>query len=795
MSKVPVTLIKNLAKKKLIQEAFAADIIESGDVNKLDSRSKLGVGLLFYVVKKNKLGLLKKLVQHGARLDISDINSNTLLHVAAHFGYVEIVAYLLKVMNDKDIKSTNMDGMSALHIAALAKKHEVVDLLLKNDELKDMKDLYGRTSADLTSTGDALTPQLRDLRQAVINKKLSAYLKLHHRNSDSIIDKEGNCNGWAFLFLIYASANNESEFYDILNTIASWDGSLASMNREDLPTTLKGKYKNLQDLFEQVINDLAFYHHQTEAIEALKLKLDYKARIEQYALTQDKNVGRKLRHLFSFAGQALDRAQLEEMLAFFAQWPGISVDIGGGKHAASLYITKDGQFKYFDPNFKNKVEAFSSAEALADHIFKFKYKALNQIKDNKIEINFDVYKFYNRQEMIPNFEVPTIQRPTLPSANQFSPLHLAIMANNLGEIQNILSKEVRAQFLKKDIYGCTPLMRAFKMKNTHSALMLLEKLKSIGEFKNVSQMIDFDKLEQNEIMFVAHLVLNHPEYINIADVKQKTILMKAIKSKMNPQLILDMIKTSALDLQQVDVDGLSYLMYAIEYQCSDEIKDLLVQHCKNINQMDGDGKTALTYAVRKDIAFEVYQKMLSMKDIDVNLPDINKMTPLMYAFLDNVHKEKIKALIENKTLNINITDGLNQSYLIYAIQYNASFDLISLMLQKDNINVDLANNNGHTALFYAIFRKRFDLVPALLEAGARVDLKDKKGQSLMEYAEKLATPEIQELLKCYLEKQAKGDTRKPSIRFQEASQKNRNAIDSEIVSDPSKSKLNRDSFT
>lgn len=217
------------------------------------------------------------------------------------------------------------------------------------------------------------------------------------------------------------SNSNEDEFYNVLNAIAQSDGDEDTLVNQPLPDALKNKYADMRDLLEQTANDLSIFYYNTTATAELGLGLRQESRLEQYDMVKDPKQGRELANIFNYKSSQVTLQQLVEMLSYCARWPGSTVDIGGGNHATSLYITPNGNLKYYDPNMKGRVPEFESIEALADHIFKFKYDG--KVKSNgTVDITLDLYKFLPRGE-----KVPDNIRPSLPQSQnahmKFTELH------------------------------------------------------------------------------------------------------------------------------------------------------------------------------------------------------------------------------------------------------------------------------------------------------------------------------------------------------------------------------------
>jgi len=69
------------------------------------------------------------LIQHGAPINAKDIAGNTPLHLAARYGFVNVVKVL--IASGADVNAKDANGMTPLQIASKMGHQAVVDLLRK----------------------------------------------------------------------------------------------------------------------------------------------------------------------------------------------------------------------------------------------------------------------------------------------------------------------------------------------------------------------------------------------------------------------------------------------------------------------------------------------------------------------------------------------------------------------------------------------------------------------------------------------------------------------------------------
>ena len=99
---------------------------------------------LHEAVQIGDLDRVKALLSVSPDLVISkDWNEDTPLHIAAYFGYGDIVELLLN--HQVDVNAKNSHGKTPLHRATFNGHKDVVNLLLTHGAIVNAKDNYGDT--------------------------------------------------------------------------------------------------------------------------------------------------------------------------------------------------------------------------------------------------------------------------------------------------------------------------------------------------------------------------------------------------------------------------------------------------------------------------------------------------------------------------------------------------------------------------------------------------------------------------------------------------------------------------
>ncbi|MGA9629764.1 MAG: ankyrin repeat domain-containing protein, partial [Candidatus Rickettsiella isopodorum] len=115
--------------------------IQQSEVNLVRFRSRqcnsqlinrnLVINNIFRAVRHGCLGTVKFFVEAGARIDSKNLDGSTPLHLAAQYGYLNIVKYLLKKRSHLEIKD-KIIGNTPLHLAILYDHFDIVKYLFES---------------------------------------------------------------------------------------------------------------------------------------------------------------------------------------------------------------------------------------------------------------------------------------------------------------------------------------------------------------------------------------------------------------------------------------------------------------------------------------------------------------------------------------------------------------------------------------------------------------------------------------------------------------------------------------
>jgi len=160
-----------------------------------------------------------------------------------------------------------------------------------------------------------------------------------------------------------------------------------------------------------------------------------------------------------------------------------------------------------------------------------------------------------------------------------------------------------------------------------------------------------------------------------------------------------------------------------------EIVNLLLQAGAKVNTKDRDGRTALLYATTFPggaRSLDVVAALIKA-GADVNVKDhtgLDSITGTCIQGLWSITQELQRAGAKDE-------DGACAFLAVSALGSTA--DVEALLQSGINVNIQ-EKNTKRTALHVAVSNQRFDIASVLLKAGAKVDIEDLSGETILTYA-------------------------------------------------------------
>lgn len=253
----------------------------------------------------------------------------------------------------------------------------------------------------------------------------------------------------------------------------------------------------------------------------------------------------------------------------------------------------------------------------------------------------------------------------------------------------------------------------------------------------------------------AELLIKYGADVNSQDNNGRTALLFAAADGRRD--LVRLLLEAKADHNVINDDLETPLMLAAK-KC-DECTKLLIEHGAEIDRKGKHGVTALMLAIKK-WNFEVVQRLVDSGS-DLKIADDDGNTALLVgasvAFKDGIqylHEHGANVLVKNH-------NGDNALVLCAAYEFEA--EKAAQYLIEAGVDVNEPNHDGVNALMAAAAADdRFGTVDCLINAGAKVDMQDKHGNSaLMKACEKGAYRSAQFLIDAKADlnlKNADGDT-------------------------------------
>lgn len=685
-------LLERYIKQEIISKEHVASILSTNNIN-LPNHD--GLTLLHLATDLGDHWAVYDLLKANARL-VSDLKGKTPLMTALLLGHFNIIKLLLDYADDDEIAQTDKEGLNPLHIAAMYNYDEIVKYLLEDPRFRaflNSKSFNGFTPLDLAKQfrakesaqllADSLgvpisfseEPELLD--QNTLNPRLAQFLKLKGQNTSLLINDKGMCHGWAFLFIIYATLGKTEEFTQIRKLLAKWDLKSETLNSLELPSLLKDKYTSADEVFEFLVHHLNIAQFSTIPVNKLGLQgWNQFSRLEQYRLIADMQIGRDLRHLFTYDDINVNVLQLTELLSQFTQYPGVSIEFTSHDHTTSLYIHPNGLLEYFDSSSYPDIVYPVNSEELASYILRSMLDE-NEVQKDKLWLaNIRVHKFYDKQEVLPLIEHIQFDHPFYSdSPNRLTPMHYAVMDNDIEKVKQAIAKDP-LDFFDEDVHGDTPFHWAVRLKNKEIMFLFRNTFKfdQTNRAKKISEY--FNYYELNEDSEFLKSMLEH-KWIELTDVdrKNQNLLYHAFSWK-DTTLFKALIAEDAI-IHHRDDCQCTPLMIAQTIGATGKHLDLLIAK-SDLSAEDIRGNTALNFAILYSRDKNTVKKLISPE----SLHHVNKkgQTPLMIAINEN-RVDIVKLLLKNGA-NMDVKDKQGKTVLDYVHSNPKIAEEISRIYQR-----------------------------------------------------------------------------------------------------------------
>lgn len=343
------------------------------------------------------------------------------------------------------------------------------------------------------------------------------------------------------------------------------------------------------------------------------------------------------------------------------------------------------------------------------------------------------------------------------TANGSSLVHLAVL-NSIPMTKYVLS--LGLDINSTDDIGLTPLHHAIVYSNSVEMVCFL--IESGADIKNmtlngknllhlavinrdisvvkfvISLGLDIDSVDEmgwtplhcavrsNENVDVVKLLVESGADIQAVTEDGKTLCHLAV---INSISMTKYVLSLGLDINSMDIEGLSPLHYVVGYNENTEIVSLLIQSGADIHMTTMNGINLLHSAAMNNASSVAMVKYVLDLGFDINDKDNNGWTPLCYASRYSENVEIIKLLLESgadvKTVAI---DGKS---LLHLVAFNSELSVVRYVLGL-GFDINDKDKNDWTPLHYAAkFNPNVEVLKFFIELGANIKAVSTDGLTLL----------------------------------------------------------------
>ena len=283
-----------------------------------------------------------------------------------------------------------------------------------------------------------------------------------------------------------------------------------------------------------------------------------------------------------------------------------------------------------------------------------------------------------------------------------------------------------------------------------------------GVWALLSRLVVGQSFKQRGWAFLVLILLGIIPY-GVMYIKGASLLIAAVESRQfwSARVLIKI----GISPNRLSTDGMDFPLKEAAYNKDFKMIEVLTKRGAEVNMANRAGETALHTATRENTV-KVMEQLIT-QGARVNAADDNGRTPLHYAN----HLEAVQLLLAHKALvDLPDVNGRTPLFLVegvgsraHLLKLGAKGNLVDkqgstplhfvrnlgdvALLAKAGVNVNQRNNMGKTALHLLVPVDKTppgpqtpELVKALVQQGAQVDIPDRQGLSPLHYAIKYCNP-------------------------------------------------------
>ncbi|KAF5613591.1 ankyrin repeat domain protein [Fusarium subglutinans] len=218
--------------------------------------------------------------------------------------------------------------------------------------------------------------------------------------------------------------------------------------------------------------------------------------------------------------------------------------------------------------------------------------------------------------------------------------------------------------------------------------------------------------------------------ISMCDDKGENILHRAV-TKRSYEMIKEILATEKAPTNSRNSRGLTPLALACLTLDSDAVSPLLEADSVDLNIADNNGYTPLHHAVQEHSA-PITSALIATGKASVDMKNRDGRTPLSLACLSG-NTTLAKYFLHSPLVNINAQDKYGRTPAHNCVLMG-DVNMLRLILRTGRANLNVVDNLWHTPILLAAYRCQWQIVFLLLKYKQAINMKDRKGRTVLFWA-------------------------------------------------------------